>query len=342
MLKMNISKSEPFFIAEIGHNHQGDVKKAMDLIKMSKEAGADAVKFQKRSNKKLYTKEFYNSLYDNKNSYGKTYGEHREALEFDKKQFLELIDFSNKIGINLFATPFDFDSIDFLDELDLPAFKIASADLQNTPLQVEIAKRNKTIFLSTGHGTLDDVKRARDAICKYNKNLIIMHCCASYPAEISDLNLNVIQTYKKTFSDHIIGLSDHENGIDAGPIAYQLGARVFEKHVTLDHSLKGTDHSFSLEPIGFTKFIRNIKRIPTMLGSSEKKILDSEKAPVYKMAKSIVAKRNILKGEKVSIENLTFKSPGGGLPPYYFYEIENKVINKDLREDEILKIEFLK
>ena len=339
---MNISKSEPFFIAEIGHNHQGDVKKAMDLIKMSKEAGADAVKFQKRSNKKLYTKEFYNSTYDNKNSYGKTYGEHREALEFDKKQFLELIDFSNEIGINIFATPFDFESIDFLDELDLPAFKIASADLQNTPLQIEIAKRNKIIFLSTGHGTLDDVKRARDAICKYNKNLIIMHCCASYPPKISDLNLNVILTYKKTFSDHIIGLSDHENGIDAGSIAYQLGARVFEKHVTLDRSSKGTDHSFSLEPVGFTKFIRNIKRIPIMLGSSKKKILDSEKAPIYKMAKSIVAKRNILKGERASIENLAFKSPGGGLPPYYFYEIENKIINKDLKEDEILKIEFLK
>jgi len=131
--------------------------------------------------------------------------------------------------------------------LDLPAFKIASADLLNTPLQIEIAKR-KELFLSTGHGTLDDVKRARDAICKYNNDLIIMHCCASYPPEISDLNLNVIQTYKETFSDHIIGLSDHENGIDAGPIAYQLGARVFEKHVTLDRSLKGTDHSFSLEP----------------------------------------------------------------------------------------------
>ena len=150
------------------------------------------------------------------------------------------------LGINFFATPFDFDSIDFLDDLDVPAFKIASADLLNTPLQIEIAKRNKKIFLSTGHGTLDDVKRAQEAISKYNSDLVIMHCCASYPANISDLNLRVIENYKKTFPNNIIGLSDHENGIDAGPIALPLGARVFEKHVTLDRGLKGTDHAFSL------------------------------------------------------------------------------------------------
>ena len=245
------------------------------------------------------------------------------------------------LGINFFATPFDFDSIDFLDDLDVPAFKIASADLLNTPLQIEIAKRNKKIFLSTGHGTLDDVKRAQEAISKYNSDLVIMHCCASYPANISDLNLRVIENYKKTFPNNIIGLSDHENGIDAGPIAYLLGARVFEKHVTLDRGLKGTDHAFSLEPLGFSKFIRNIRRIPQMLGNNEKKILESEKKPVFKMAKSIVAKKNITKGEKVSLESVTFKSPGGGLPPYKFYELENKTFQVSLKEDEIIKLEHI-
>ncbi len=338
---MNINKTDPFFIAEIGHNHQGSLEKALNLIKMSKDAGANAVKFQKRNNKKLYTKKFYNSPYDNKNSYGETYGKHREALEFDEIQFNEIKAYAKEIDIDFFATPFDFESIDFLDNLGVPAFKIASADLLNTPLQIEIAKRNKKIFLSTGHGSFDDVKRARDSICKYNSDLIIMHCCASYPPEISDLNLKVIETYKKNFPNHIIGLSDHENGIDAGPIAFLLGARVFEKHVTLNRALKGTDHAFSLEPYGFTKFIRNIKRIPIMLGSEEKKILESEKKPVYKMAKSIVAKRDIKKGEKLDLDNLTFKSPGGGLPPYQFYEIKNKVINKDLKEDELIKMEFL-
>lgn len=338
---MNINKTDPFFIAEIGHNHQGSLEKALELIKMSKDAGANAVKFQKRNNKKLYTKKFYNSPYDNKNSYGETYGKHREALEFDENQFNEIKAYAKEINIDFFATPFDFESIDFLDNLGVPAFKIASADLLNTPLQIEIAKRNKKIFLSTGHGSIDDVKRARDSICKYNSDLIIMHCCASYPPDISDLNLKVIETYKKNFPNHIIGLSDHENGIDAGPLAFLLGARVFEKHVTLNRALKGTDHAFSLEPHGFTKFIRNIKRIPTMLGSEEKKVLESEKKPVFKMAKSIVAKKDIKKGDKLDLDNLTFKSPGGGLPPYQFYEIKNKVINKDLKEDELIKMEFL-
>ena len=259
MSKIDINNDEAHIIAEIGHNHQGSLEKALQLVKMAKDAGADSVKFQKRNNKKLYTKEFFNSKYDNRNSYGETYGQHRDALEFDKQQFLEIKDYSKMLGINFFATPFDFDSIDFLDDLDVPAFKIASADLLNTPLQIEIAKRNKKIFLSTGHGTLDDVKRAQEAISKYNSDLVIMHCCASYPANISDLNLRVIENYKKTFPNNIIGLSDHENGIDAGPIAYLLGARVFEKHVTLDRGLKGTDHAFSLEPLGFSKFIRNIR-----------------------------------------------------------------------------------
>merc|ERR1711991_873206 len=134
-----------------------------------------------------------------------------------------------------------------------------------------------------------------------------MQCIASYPAQIKDLNLNVIKTYKELFPNHLIGLSDHENGIDAGPIAYMLGARVFEKHVTLDRSLKGTDHAFSLEPIGFEKFVRNLKRIPQMLGSSEKKTLDIEKKALFKMEKSIVAKKNLKKGDKLILENLDFK-----------------------------------
>tara|TARA_B100000579_G_scaffold381141_1_gene349505 strand:- start:2 stop:1027 length:1026 start_codon:yes stop_codon:yes gene_type:complete len=340
-MSIDINNDDAHIIAEIGHNHQGSLEKALQLVKMAKDAGADSVKFQKRNNKKLYTKEFFNSKYDNRNSYGETYGQHRDALEFDKQEFLEIKDYSKMLGINFFATPFDFDSIDFLDDLDVPAFKIASADLLNTPLQIEIAKRKKKIFLSTGHGTLDDVKRARDAITKYNSDLVIMHCCASYPANISDLNLSVIESYKKTFPDNIIGLSDHENGIDAGPIAYLLGARVFEKHVTLDRGLKGTDHAFSLEPLGFSKFIRNIRRIPQMLGNNEKKILDSEKKPVFKMAKSIVAKKNITKGEKINLESVTFKSPGGGLPPYKFYELENKTFKVSLKEDEIIKLEHI-
>ena len=224
---------EIFVIAEIGHNHQGNINIAKKLISEAKLAGANAVKFQKRDNKNLYTKKFYNSVYDNPNSFGETYGKHREALELNKKQYKELIRFSKKIGIKLFATPFDFKSVDFLTELKMPFYKIASADLTNTPLQEYIAKKNKPIFLSTGGGNMLDVNRAVKNILKFNKKLSILHCTASYPAMIEDMNLNVISEYRKKFPNIKIGLSDHENGIDASTIAYMLGARVFDKHFTL-------------------------------------------------------------------------------------------------------------
>lgn len=338
---MIIDTKSHYMIAEIGHNHQGNIDKAFELFKMAKDCGANAVKLQKRDNKSLYTKSFYNSKYDNRNSYGETYGLHRDFLEFGKSEYLELKAFAKEIEIDFFATPFDFKSVEFLSGIDMQAFKIASADLTNTPLQIEIAKQNKKIFLSTGGGNIDDVKRARDNICKYTNDLIIMHCTASYPPNISEMNLNVIETYKKEFPKHIIGLSDHENGIDAGPVAYLLGARVFEKHVTLNRALKGTDHAFSLEPSGLKKFVRNLSRIPIMLGSHEKKLLETEKKPIFKMSKSIVASKNLRQGEILTFENIAFKSPGGGLPPYRVNELLNKKLNKDLLEDDLINLDSL-
>ena len=173
----------------------------------------------------------------------------------------------------------------------MPAYKIASADLTNSPLQEEIVKLLKPIFLSTGGGTMEDIRRASDLILKYNNNLTILHCTASYPARLEDMNLAVIKTLKKEFKNLRIGLSDHENGIDAGVIAYMLGARAFEKHFTLNHANKGTDHAFSLEPIGLVKFVRNIKRVEVMMGSENKKLLEAEKKPLFKMKKSIVVKK---------------------------------------------------
>ena len=336
-----LGEDEFYFITEIGHNHQGDIKKAFELIKQAKEAGSSAVKFQKRDNKSLYTKKFFNEKYDNRNSYGETYGLHREALEFGKNEYKELQAYAKEISIDLFATPFDLKSVEFLSELDMPAYKIASADLKNTILQKEIAKQNKPIFLSTGGGALDDVKRAHDNICKFNTNLAIMHCTASYPVEITDMNLNVVKTYLKEFPKNVIGLSDHENGIDAAPIAYMLGARVFEKHFTLSRGLKGTDHAFSLEPIGLNKLIRNLKRIRPMLGSSEKKVLESEKKPIFKMAKSVVTNKPLNQGHKLTKNDLTIKSPGGGLPPYKLESLIGKIVKNNLSEEEIIKEEDL-
>ena len=197
ILKNNL----PFVIAEIGHNHQGSVEKAKLLIKAAKDCGASAVKLQKRDNKSLFTKELYNQIYDNKNSFGKTYGEHREFLELGKKEYIELKKFSEKLGIHFFATPFDFKSVDFLEEIGVEAFKIASADLINIPLQTYIAKKNKQIFLSTGGGTIEDIDRACKNILKINKKLSILHCTASYPVDISEMNLKVISVLRKNIQN---------------------------------------------------------------------------------------------------------------------------------------------
>ena len=329
--------NKAFVIAEIGHNHKGSIKIAKNLIEAAKEAGADAVKFQKRNNKELYTKSMFDQPYEHPNSYGKTYGLHREALEFDINQYKDLKKFSEKLNIIFFATPFDFSSVDFLEKVGVPCYKMASADLSNTPLQKYIAKTKKTIFLSTGGGNYEDIVRAYKNISKYNKKLAILHCTASYPADVNDMNLNIIKKLRKSFPKTILGLSDHENGIDAAPLAYLMGARIFEKHFTLNRAWKGTDQSFSLEPHGLKKLIRNLKRIPLILGSHKKKFLISEKEPIRKMAKSIVASKSLSKGHIVKYKDLAFKSPGGGFKPYEYNKILNKMLKKDIKKDDLFK-----
>ena len=330
------NKSKFYLIAEIGHNHMGSLKLAKEMFRQAKLCGADAVKLQKRDNKNLYTQKFYNEAYNHKNSYGKTYGTHREKLEFNLNQYRELSKFAKKIKIDFFATPFDIHSVKFLEKIKMKCYKIASADILNTPLQIAIAKTKKPIILSTGGANLDDVKRAVLNITKYNKNLCVLQCTASYPANWSDMNLRVIETYKKTFKKNVVGLSDHEAGIEAATIAYLLGARIFEKHFTLNRASKGTDHSFSLEPEGLRKVKRNLDRVPLLLGSNVKKKLNSEKAPLYKMEKSIVANKTITKGEKLTLKNITFKSPGGGMPPYKIKDIIGKKSLKNLNTDDLI------
>ena len=330
-----------YIISEIGHNHQGDINKAKEMFNVAKACGADAVKLQKRSNRKLFTKELFNRPYENPNSYGKTYGEHREYLEFGKSEYETLKEYANAIEIDFFATAFDFDSADFLANLDMPVYKIASGDLKNTPLLTHVANIGKPMIMSTGGATMEDVNRAYDAIMPINENLCILQCTAAYPAEHDILNLNVISTYRKAFPENVIGLSDHENGIAMAIAAFVLGARVFEKHFTLNHTWKGTDHAFSLEPLGFRKLGRDLKRLPKALGDGIKSVYEIEKEPIRKMGKSIVAARSLKKGVKVSRKDLAFKSPGGGLPPYELENLVGKTLMRDINEDDAINYDIV-
>lgn len=300
-----------YLIAEAGHNHQGDLATAEKMFLMAKEAGCDAVKLQKRDNASLYTRAFYNQPYNSENSYGATYGEHREALEFGWKEYVHLKAVAKDLDIDFFATAFDEPSVEFCQKLELPAIKIASGDLTNIPLLRKAGKTGLPLYLSTGGGTLEDICRALDAIG--HLDVSILQCTASYPCKFEELNLNVIGSYLDEFPGQRIGVSLHDNGIASAVAAYAIGARVIEKHVTLDRTMKGTDHPFSLEPQGLSKMVRDIRRMEVAMGDGIKRTYPSEIEPLRKMAKRAYATRDLSPGTVLTLEDIVFKSPGGGI-----------------------------
>ncbi|HTI41986.1 MAG TPA: N-acetylneuraminate synthase family protein [Vicinamibacterales bacterium] len=333
--------SRCYVIAEIGHNHQGNLDKARELFREAKTAGAHAVKLQKRDNRGLYTRAAYNKPYDNENSFGSTYGEHREFLEFGVHEYKELQAFAAELGVDFFSTAFDLASANFLRELDVPAYKIASGDLKSTPLLRHVASFGKPIIVSTGGATIEDVQRAYDAIMPINQQLAILQCTAGYPAAFEELDLRVISTYRDRFPGAVIGFSSHDNGIAMPVAAYILGARIVEKHFTLNRASKGTDHAFSLEPLGLRKMCRDLERTHKALGNGVKKIYESEKAPIIKMGKSLVVARDLPSGHILGPNDIVMKSPGGGIPPYDLNKVLGRVTLRPLMEDDFLTFEVL-
>ena len=333
--------SECYVIAEIGHNHGGSVETCKELFDEAKGCGAHAVKLQKRDNRSLYTREFFNKPYENENSYGATYGEHREALELGKADYQELKAYAEEIGITFFATAFDMPSADLLAELDMPAYKIASADLINTPLLKHVAQIGKPMILSTGGSTLDDVRRAHEVVAEINPEHAILQCTAGYPATWNELDLRVIETYRELFPETVIGLSSHDNGIAMPVVSYMLGGRIVEKHFTLNRALKGTDHRFSLEPQGLRKMVRDLTRTKRALGDGTKTMYASEIEPVEKMAKKLVAKVALPAGHTLRVEDIAMKSPGDGLPPYELDRLVGRTLRHPVSEDQALTFELL-
>jgi len=330
-----------YVIAEIGHNHQGSLERARELFREAKLAGAHAVKLQKRYNRGLYTRAAYDKPYDNENSFGSTYGEHREFLEFEQKQYTELQAYARELGVDFFATAFDIHSADFLNGLDVPAFKIASGDLKSTPLLRHVARMGKPMIISTGGAVIEDVQRAYDAVMPINPQLAILQCTAGYPAAFDELDLRVIDTYRQRFPEAVIGFSSHDNGIVMPVAAYMLGARIIEKHFTLNRAMKGTDHAFSLEPVGLRKMVRDLDRTFKAMGDGRKKVYDSEKAPIVKMGKSLVVARDLPSGHVLTADDIVMKSPGGGIPPYELDTVLGMVTTKALHEDDFLSLDAL-
>ena len=327
-----------FVIAEIGHNHQGSLEKAKELFRAAKDAGVDAVKLQKRDNRRLFTRELYESPYDNENSFGATYGEHREALELDRNAYAELRDYAAELDLIFFATAFEEASADLLEELDLPAYKIASGDLRNTPLLRHVASFGKPLVLSTGGATLEDVDRAVETVLPINPRVCLLQCTAAYPAAVEELELGVITTFRERFPDLVVGLSDHQDGIAMSLVAYMLGARVIEKHFTLSHAAKGTDHAFSLMPEGMRKLVRDLRRVPVAIGDGVKRPLANEEKPLEKMGKTLVAARALSPRATCLPREISWRNPppDGGLPPYALDDLIGRPLSRALAEEETI------
>ena len=340
--KVITRESPPFVIAEIGNNHQGELEIAIELVKTAKLCGADAVKFQKRHTKSLYTKALYNQVYDNPDSFGKTYGEHREALELNDDDFIKLKKDCEDIRIEFMCTAFDFKSADFLNEIGINSFKIASGDLHSHHFLEHIAKYGKPIFLSTGAATLEDVRKAYEVVKQHNNEICLMQCTAAYPADYHALNLNIIKTYLNEFPDAVVGYSGHDWGILAPSIARILGATVFEKHFTLNRALKGTDHKFSLEPAGLQKVVRDLKRVDIALGTYEKTVHDSEKNAKRKMGKSIYYAKDLKAGTVLTKDNITIKCPFDGIPASEFKHFLGKKLSVSVKEDDPLQLSHVR
>lgn len=327
-------ESDCFVVAEIGHNHQGDLDTCKALFRAAKECGVDAVKLQKRHNRSLYTRRYFNTPYNSESAFAPTYGLHRQALEFGKREYYNLKKYAKKLGLIFFATPFDFKSVDFLEEFDMPCYKIASADLTNIPLLRYVAKTKKPIIISTGAALIKDVVLTYKTIKPINKKIAILQCTATYPTDPAYMNLRVIETYRRKFPKTVIGLSDHYNGIALDVAAYLLGARIIEKHFTLNRAMKGSDHAFSLEPVGMRKMVRDLKRTAMALGDGVKKIYDDEKGVLLKMGKKIVAAMNLPEGHIIKEIDLAYKCPADGIPPNQVHKLIGKQLKVGIKRDE--------
>jgi sialic acid synthase len=272
-----------YVIAELGHNHGGSFDTARQLIEMSAKAGAQAVKLQKRENLTLYSPSLLDAPYENEHSYGNTYGEHRLALEFGAKEYLACRAVASACRIDFFATAFDEASVNFLLQVDVPAIKIASGGLTDHRLLLYAAEFGKPLIVSTGGGDWAAVDAAVELLrgrCPF----ALLHCTAAYPVlKDEELNLLAIVEMRARYPEVVIGWSGHDTGVGMSLIAYAYGARIIEKHVTLNRAMKGTDHAFSLEPKGLQTLCEDLKRAHVANGDGVKRFYESERKPIAKM-----------------------------------------------------------
>jgi N-acetylneuraminate synthase len=274
-----VGKNQPcFIIAEIGINHNGDVEIAKKLIDIAAFAGCDAVKFQKRTVEVVYSQEELER--PRQNPFGETNGDLKRGLEFGYEEYAEIDEYCKQKGIMWFASCWDEASVDFINQFDVPCFKIASASLTDLNLLKHTRNTGKPVILATGMSSKEEVDQAIS--CLDQDNLVLLQCTSTYPSENTELNLRVIETFEKQY-DLPVGYSGHEKGLMPSVIAVCLGACIVERHITLDRAMWGSDHAASIEPQGLIRLIRDNQNVPIILGDGDKKVYNSEKPIIDKL-----------------------------------------------------------
>lgn len=326
-------------IAEAGVNHNGDFTLAMKMVDAAKEAGVDYVKFQTFRPEKLV------SRFAEKAEYQKdATGADESQLAMLKKltliddNFIELKHYCDNIGIGFISTPFDLESIDFLENFDMDFWKVPSGEVTNLPYLEAVAKTRRKVIMSTGMCDVVEINEAIAVLKKYYvPEIILLHCNTQYPTPFEHVNLKAMETIAEK-TGRTVGYSDHTQGIEVPIAAVAMGAKVIEKHFTLDKNMEGPDHKASLNPVELKAMVSAIRNIEKAIGTGVKEPSPSEIANKAVARKSIVAARTIKKGEKFSSENLTTKRPGNGISPMKWNRVVGKIAKRDFQEDELIEL----
>lgn len=332
-------KNRCYVIAEIGLNHNGNLDTAIKLIEVAAQAGADAVKFQKRDVDSLAVGSVLDSAEDRFPSLGSTYREVRERHEFTFDEFGLLKDRAERSGVDFFVTPFDERSVEFLELLGVDRYKIASHGVTNLPLLKKIAGTRKPVLMSTGMAEIEEVDSAIEVLGHGSKDLAILHCVSSYPTPANEARLDLIAALRNRY--HVlVGYSGHEIGFLPTLVAVGLGAKIVERHITLDKSLEGFDHSLSLEPDELREMVARIREVESMFGFGSKEVTAQERSTRLKYQVSMVSSRSLEPGDVLGEGDFTFKNPGTGLAPAEAENLIGKSALHFIEEDSVLQREM--
>jgi N-acetylneuraminate synthase/sialic acid synthase len=332
--KACIGHGQPcFLVAEIGNNHQGELSRARDMVHAAAQAGAQAVKFQKRSTEALLTTKGRLAPYNGDAAFGPTYGEHRDALELSMQDMAELKDLADSLGLVFFASIWDMVSLQQMQSLDCELVKVSSADLVNLPMLRAVAESGTPVVLSTGMSSLVQIDAAVAELRKRHDRIALLHCNSTYPCPEDQIGLPVIQQLRQRYRLPV-GYSGHEAGLGPSVASIAFGACVVERHFTLDRTLRGTDHKASLEPDDFARLAAMLRETEASLRVTEKTVFPNEAKAAAKLRKSLVFARDLPAGHVLTEKDIAAKCPGHGVSPLEWENVLGRVLKTRVRYED--------